>query len=210
MPSRLVVACQHPSDSADEDSQPGHIDDFPWVWWAFSQQQSPCPAPQLKLESTGETAGFAGLVARCYCERCRGKVGRSLEGVFRNEALQRLRCYARRPWLDDESPEGCARRVRALLRGASNVYFPVTVSAISIPPFSRSLFQLIQACVIFVGLTELDSAPARRHLYVGASRARTVLRILLPGSCSDQVQIKLTEVLSALAGRSTAPRPSLF
>jgi hypothetical protein len=144
MPSRLIVACQHPSDSPDEDSQPGHIDDFPWVWWAFSLQDAPCPAPQLKLESTGETAGLAGLVVRCYCERCRGKVGRSLEGVFRNEALSRLRCYANRPWLDDSSPEGCARRIRALLRGASNVYFPVTVSAISIPPFSRNLFQVIQ------------------------------------------------------------------
>lgn len=144
VPSRLVMACYHAKDASEEDSQPGHVDDFPWVWWAFSQQNGPCPAPQLKLESTGETAGLAGLIVRCYCGSCKGKVGRSLEGVFRNDALGRLRCQGNRPWLDDRSAEGCNRPVRALLRGASNVYFPVTVSAISIPPYSRNLFQLIQ------------------------------------------------------------------
>jgi hypothetical protein len=65
-------------------------------------------------------------------------------------------------------------------------------------------------CIILVGLNDLDSSVARRILYVGASRARTVLRILLPRCCSEQVQAKLAGVLEALAGRGTTPRGSLF
>jgi hypothetical protein len=65
-------------------------------------------------------------------------------------------------------------------------------------------------CIILVGLRDLDSSAARRFVYVGASRARTVLRILLPRCCSEQVQTKLVGVLEALSGRSAAPRVSLF
>jgi hypothetical protein len=140
VPTRLVVACFHARDDDAEDNQPGHIDDFPWVWWAHSLSGQKCEAPALKLETTGKTASLAGLVLRCLS--C--KAGRSLEQAFGENALRGLRCNGNRPWLNDRE-EGCQRRLRAVQRGASSVYFPVLASAISIPPYSSSLLQELSA-----------------------------------------------------------------
>ncbi|MDY6797818.1 MAG: DUF1998 domain-containing protein [Pseudomonadota bacterium] len=141
IPSRLVVACFHEGDP-DNDTQPGHIDDFPWISWAHSTSaDGRCQKPQLKLESEGNSTGLSGLVVSCHSDSCKGKVGRSLEGVFGDHALAHLSCLGRRPWLDDSEP--CGRKVRALLRGASNLYFPANASALSIPPYSRRIYQLL-------------------------------------------------------------------
>lgn len=142
IPARLVTAC-YPSPG-EEDDQPGHIDDFPWVSWLFPDRETRCRTPQLKLQTTGTTAGLAGLEVSCHCATCRGNVRKSLDGVFASRALSHCRCFGSRPWLQDRHPEDCKRPIRALLRGASNVYFPVTASAISIPPYSQSVFQLLQ------------------------------------------------------------------
>lgn len=142
IPSRLVVACY--PNAGEEDNQPGHIDDFPWVSWLFPERETRCLTPQLKLQTTGTTAGLAGLEVSCHCGRCKGNVRRSLEGVFSSRALSHCHCFGSRPWLQDRDPNGCERPIRALLRGASNVYFPVTASAISIPPYSQSVYQLLQ------------------------------------------------------------------
>lgn len=143
VPARLVVACFHSPKDGDEDLQPGHIDDFPWKWWAFSEHMGPkCKSPQLYLRALGTTSSLAGLRVECRCPECKGSVGRTLEHVFGENALTQLTCFGIRPWLNDEQP-GCSRKIRALLRGASNVFFHVTASAISIPPYSEALVQLI-------------------------------------------------------------------
>jgi len=142
IPSRLVVACY--PNAGEEDHQPGHIDDFPWVMWLFPERETRCPTPQLKLQTTGTTAGLAGLEVSCHCATCKGNRRRSLEGVFASRAMSHCRCFGARPWLQDRDANVCERPIRALLRGASNVYFPVTASAISIPPYSQSVFQLLQ------------------------------------------------------------------
>ena len=140
-PVRIVVACYH--KDGEPDTQPGHIDDFPWSWWAHGG--APCSKPQLKLKSTGTSAGLAGLRVACDSAECRKRgVGRTLEDVFKPEELQKLhlRCRGTRPWLGD-AEEGCDRPIRVLMRGASNVYFAVVVSALSIPPNSSFLMQQI-------------------------------------------------------------------
>jgi hypothetical protein len=136
VPTRLVSACFHSQADGAEDSQPGHIDDFPWTWWAHSLSGGKCESPALKLETTGKSASLAGLVVRCLA--C--KKSRSLEQAFGDSALRGLRCSGNRPWLNDRE-ENCSRRIRTLQRGASSVYFAVLASAISIPPYSRSLLQ---------------------------------------------------------------------
>jgi hypothetical protein len=42
-------------------------------------------------------------------------------------------CRGRRPWLGDGEDENCDKPLRTLLRGASNLYFPIVQSALSIP-----------------------------------------------------------------------------
>jgi hypothetical protein len=147
VPARIVTACFHSPNDGGEDTQPGHIDEFPWEWWAFSQHDGPrCASPQLFLRALGNTSSLAGLRVECRCPECEKRtpkyIGRTLENVFQQEHLAGLHCFGNRPWLDDEQP-ACKRKVRALLRGASNVYFHVTASAISIPPYSEALVQLI-------------------------------------------------------------------
>lgn len=143
VPARLVRACFHQAKDGDNDAPTGHIDDFPWKWWAFSEQKdrNACNSPQLYLKSTGKSSSLAGLRVECRCPECKGKVGRTLKNVFGQSAF--TKCTARRPWLNDNDPNGCTRQMRVLLRGASNVYFAVTPSAISIPPYSEALVRKI-------------------------------------------------------------------
>lgn len=145
VPTRLVIAC-FTEDEAAHHSSPGHLDNFPWTWWAHSNSEGgTCDDPQIYMDSDGKKTGIAGLVVRCQsCNK-----HRSLDGVFGNDALKGIgHCSGYRPWLGSKTEDGvienCDRPVRALLRGASNIYFPVTASAISIPPTSSRIVQLIE------------------------------------------------------------------
>lgn len=198
VPARLVAACC-PWDDGDDDTQPGHIEDFPWEWWAHSESGTGhvCESPRLKLEGEGKTASLAGLVVRCHSNECQGKVGRSLEGVFGEFALAKLRCSGSRPWLRD-SEYGCDRRLRAMLRGASNVYFPARASAISIPPTSSRLSQILQspaaaAVIGSVGRLSMSDLIAMVRLLRGTA------------SYSDE-QIEQALNLHSETGLSDAPR----
>ena len=155
VPARLVTACFHSELDSGSDLQPGHIDDFPWAMWAHRGQRS-CEKPQLKLLNTGGSAGLSGLEVRCFSKDCNGQVSNSLAGVFGEDALERFTCKGNRPWLGDKE-EGCKRKVRVLMRGASNSYFPAVASALSIPPYSSFLLnRLGKVSIIFQSYESLD------------------------------------------------------
>jgi hypothetical protein len=63
----------------------------------------------------------------------------------------------------------------------------------------QSFKGLEAAAIVLVGLERLDFPNSRRLLYVGGSRARSVLRILLPRKCGEQVALCLPRILKALA-----------
>ncbi|MGH2502873.1 MAG: DrmB family protein, partial [Ktedonobacterales bacterium] len=121
-PARLIVACSR-----------GHIDDFPWKWWAHGKEPV-CASPELYLTASGRTASLSDL--RVSCRRC--NTGQSLGGAFGSGALASLPCQGNRPWLRDQE-SGCQEELHTLQRGASNVYFSVTESGLSIPPWSSNL-----------------------------------------------------------------------
>jgi hypothetical protein len=136
IPVRLIVSCSESSEATA--GHPGHLDDFPWTWWAHKRRQEGiCEKPDLYLESAGTSVTLAGLVVEC--KNCKSK--ESLKEAFWPSAIS-SRCTGERPWLRDK--ENCSRPVRAMMRGASNVYFPVVASALSIPPYSDQLFREIQ------------------------------------------------------------------
>ena len=127
-PVRFVRACDA-----------GHIEDFPWVWWAHREREGgPCARPVLYLSSQGRSASLADLYVNCRACGAR----RSMGDAFLVESLRELNCHGTRPWLNDYET-GCDRKPRALQRGASNIHFPVIASALSIPPVSEPLFQLL-------------------------------------------------------------------
>ncbi len=118
-PARIIVACTQ-----------GHIDDFPWYRWIHRGQN--CRGNELFLGTEGQSAS---LRVDCSCGR-----SRSLAGALGKDAMAdaKCSCQGRRPWLGGQN-EQCTEPLYALLRGASNVYFSVTRSALSIPPWSGPL-----------------------------------------------------------------------
>jgi len=125
-PVRFIMACEN-----------GHLDEFPWEDWV--EHKSDCNHQWggfLKLES--RYPGLSGLILSC--PECGAY--QSMDGIFSAERMQKYRCRGKRPWLsrDDET---CDKNPRVIQRGASNIYFPVTESALSIPPWSDPLQQAL-------------------------------------------------------------------
>lgn len=126
-PVRFVMACDR-----------GHISDFPWVWWTHrGRPAGECTNPVLELRSRGQSASLADLFLRC--KSCRAKA--SLGNAFGRDTLKGFPCNGARPWLMDRVP--CDRQPRVLQRGASNIHFPIIASALSIPPVSEPLAQIL-------------------------------------------------------------------
>lgn len=122
IPVRFVMACEA-----------GHLDEFPWHAWVGHREACTNRAGLLRLRS--EQAGLAGLILSC--PKCNAR--RSMDGIFSKETWHRFsNCRGRRPWLAT-APETCTHKPRAVQRGASNLYFPVIESALSIPPWSDRL-----------------------------------------------------------------------
>jgi len=121
VPVRFVMACQA-----------GHLDEFPWHAWV--RHKEGCEKRTF-LSLVSESAGLAGLILSC--PSCHA--WRSMDRVFSEETWVTFpNCRGRRPWLAG-ADETCNHKARAVQRGASNLYFPVVVSALSIPPWSDQL-----------------------------------------------------------------------
>lgn len=157
IPVRFVVACSA-----------GHLEEFPWHRWV--QHKPECPRreqPSAKLRLRSVRAGLGGLILSCPA--CTQE--RSMDGIFRSDALRGLRCRGQRPWLSVQTdPQECMagagepqRELRVVQRGASNLYFPVTDSALSIPPWADELQQTLG---IYWSPIVSDVTPADRRTFI--------------------------------------------
>lgn len=130
-PSRFVACCEN-----------GHIEDFPYFQWVHRGQEAQGGAEhRLTLWTSGSSSSLASIVVSCSC----GVRPYNMEGAFGAGALQGIRkCSGSRPWLTDAPNEpDCDRPLRVFQRGASNVWFPVQRSSISIPPWSSAAAQFV-------------------------------------------------------------------
>jgi hypothetical protein len=113
----------------------GHLDDFPWHFWVRHKEGCRNAGRQGFLDFRSESAGLAGLVVKC--RECGAR--RSMEGVFSKKMwANSANCAGKRPWLA-EADENCDLKPVCVQRGASNLYFPVVESALSIPPWMPNL-----------------------------------------------------------------------
>lgn len=124
-PARYLAACQN-----------GHLDDFPWV--GFLHGGMPCKGT-LRLVELG-AGGRPGDVL-LSCDGCGRR--RRMSQAFGEEAEPFLppRCRGRHPHLSLTEP--CEEQPVTLILGASNAWFPVQSSALSIPTKAGEVAQAV-------------------------------------------------------------------
>ncbi|MFE4057108.1 DrmB family protein [Streptomyces sp. NPDC059096] len=114
----------------------GHMADIDWRRWAHSRSeghaQRQCQVYRLRFVATPESSGLEAL--RVTCAVCHA--GRNLAGISQKNILKQMgvQCSGTHPWHSEtDEAEHCEETPQAVQRGASNVYFPITHSALDIP-----------------------------------------------------------------------------
>lgn len=124
-PSRFITICEN-----------GHLDDFPWKMWVHNGNAN-CNG-KLKMYSTGNTSTLADMWVECTCG-----VKRSMSGATQKENFEGMSCSGHHPFRPNARNERCDKPLVSSQRGASNVFFSVSRSAISIPPWINPLYNLV-------------------------------------------------------------------
>lgn len=146
VPARFVTACED-----------GHLDEFPWI--EFCHYKEKCSGkPQVRLNEIG---GSRSTDVQLECVTCGQKM--HLSQAFGEPGRRTMpKCRGRHPHLKRFSSSGCTHQLRAVLLGASNAWFPVTKSALSLPVAHDPLEQLVEKHSIELGEVqsreELDAA----------------------------------------------------
>ncbi len=85
----------------------------------------------------------------------------------------------------------------AFIRPVRETLVPATSGAIRLGTVHA--FKGLEAtCVVLTGFQRIDTTETKRLLYVGGSRAKGLLKILLPQSCGPQFQACLNDILASL------------
>ncbi len=127
VPARFMVACEK-----------GHLDDFPWI--DFIHSGAPCSAPILRLSELGPSGEARDIEVRC--ENCKAR-RRLAEAFGTNNRDKMPQCRGRWPHLREFDSDECEHKMRAIILGASNAWFPVVQSTIAIPVEGGKLSQLV-------------------------------------------------------------------
>ena len=127
VPARFLVACEN-----------GHLDDFPWS--AYLHGGETCEG-SLRLSERG----ISGTARDVWitCDTC-GK-SRNMAPAFETDGTSLFgACRGRRAHLSDTAPDGCGLNLTPMLLGASNSWFPILLSALSVPEEQDALGQLLE------------------------------------------------------------------
>ena len=127
VPARFLLACKK-----------GHLDDFPWHYFVHSGP-STCKGT-LRFYENGTSLQTENLWVRCdQCGR-----SRSMAHGFGKAGEENLPgCRGRHAHLDRFDIR-CDEPPRAVLLGATNSWFPITLSALAIPLAADPIVQLVQ------------------------------------------------------------------
>ena len=108
----------------------GHLDEFPYDLWVHRGRT--CEKAEIPfLKMIDRTAG-KGASAMIRCESC--KLQRPMNEAQGQAGAAKLpKCRGRHPHLDAFEPGGCGAGTKLMLIGASNLWFPATLSIIVMP-----------------------------------------------------------------------------
>jgi len=127
VPARFLLACRN-----------GHLDDFPWHYFVHNGP-SACRAT-LRFYESGASLQTENIWVKC--DGC--STSRNLAQAFGKAGKESLpACRGRHPHLD-HFEAGCDEEARAVLLGATNSWFPITISALAIPLGADPIKQLVQ------------------------------------------------------------------
>ena len=125
VPARFLLACRE-----------GHLDDFPWHFFVHGGP-SDCKE-KLRFYEQGASLQTENLWVKCDCG-----ASRSLAQAFGEVGKSNLpACRGRNAHLGDFTSD-CKEEARAVLLGATNSWFPVTISALAIPLESDPISQVV-------------------------------------------------------------------
>ena len=149
IPMRFIAACPN-----------GHIEDFPFMEWVH-RNGGWDEAHRLRFLAGRSSAGLSGSKLRCNCGQEASMAGAFDFDRLTGGALQRIGygCSGNVPWLGeiDGITGSCDQYLRVVQRGASNVYFPFTVSSIYLPPGSpnesRTINKVLDNALVWNTLT---------------------------------------------------------
>lgn len=135
-PSRFISICKD-----------GHMDDFPWRWWVHNGNAN-CRGI-LKITSSGNSSSLGDMWVSCSCG-----ARRSMQGAMEKKNFTGCTCSGHHPFRPHSRNQKCTNDISPSQRGASNVYFAVNRSAISIPPWINPLYNLIDEHLRDIELAE--------------------------------------------------------
>lgn len=126
VPARFLLACRA-----------GHLDDFPWHYFVH-RGQSGCKGT-LRFYEAGASLQTENLWVKC--SEC--GASRSMAQAFGRVGKENLPgCRGRHPHTDSFAGK-CLEEPRAVLLGATNSWFPVSLSALAIPISKDPIVQLV-------------------------------------------------------------------
>lgn len=177
LPARYTIACDR-----------GHLDDFPWVYYVH-RGQTACPARLTLRES-----GFSSDVADVYVHCAICGLSRSMADAFGENAVVALpQCRGRRPHVRDFDENGCTERAKTLLLGASNSWFPVMLTVLSVPAAADPLGKLLETY-----WAQLEKAESAQNVHL----MRTLGLLPLLASYTD------TQIWDAIEAKRAGAAPT--
>ncbi len=127
VPARFLSACRN-----------GHLDDFPWNYFVHGGS-SACTGT-LRFFESGASLQTENLWVKC--DQC--GTSRNMARAFGKLGKECLpRCRGRHPHLDCYD-DGCREQARTVLLGATNSWFPITLSALAVPLYRDPVNQLVR------------------------------------------------------------------
>ena len=123
---RFLLACRN-----------GHLTDFPWIEYVH-QGIKPCKPARLTLREYGAAGDASDIIIKCL--ECNKE--RRMGDAFDKDRAH-FTCLGHHPHLRIVQP-GCQEPAQATLLGASNSWFPLVMSVLSIPRAADRLSRLVE------------------------------------------------------------------
>lgn len=142
---RFLLACRE-----------GHLTDFPWIDYVHAGI-APCKPSRLTFRQFGASGDASDIIVKCReCNR-----ERRMADAF-DSTTTSFKCPGHHPHLRILEQQGCKEPAKTILLGASNSWFPILMSALSIPREEDKLAKLVEER--WVDLKDIPSLDVVRYV----------------------------------------------